>query len=205
MTSDGNIERLSRDILQQAETDAEQVLLEAKNKADQIIKQAEEEASAEKARILERAKRDSDRIRSQAVATTQLKARTMMLESRENLLKEVFKEAQQKLSSVQQYSDYNVIIERLVMEAISQMTSNNVVIRADKKTSQLLADSILNSLASKYSGTIELGDVLENKIGVIASTSNGHLNYDNTLETRLEKLTNELRSPVYHLLQGESL
>lgn len=205
MTSDGNIERLSRDILQQAETDAEQVLLEAKNKADQIIKQAEEEAAAEKARILERAKRDSDRIRSQAVATTQLKARTMMLESRENLLKEVFKEAQQKLSSVQQYSDYSVIIERLVMEAISQMTTNNVVIRADKKTSQLLADSILNSLASKYSGTIELGDVLENKIGVIASTSNGHLNYDNTLETRLEKLTNELRSPVYHLLQGESL
>lgn len=205
MTSDGNIERLSRDILQQAETDAERVLLDAKAKAEQIIKQAEEDAAAEKTRILDRAKRDSERIRSQAVATTQLKARTMMLESRENLLKEVFKEAQQKLSSVQQYSDYNVIIERLVMEAISQMTTNNVVIRADKKTSQLLADSILNSLASKYSGTIELGDVLENKIGVIASTSNGHLNYDNTLETRLEKLTNELRSPVYHLLQGESL
>jgi V/A-type H+-transporting ATPase subunit E len=205
MTSDGNIERLSRDILQQAESDAERVLLDAKAKAEQIIKQAEEDAAAEKTRILDRAKRDSDRIRSQAVATTQLKARTMILDSREKLLSEVFKEAQMKLASVQQYSDYSVIVERLVMEAVSQMTTNNVVIRADKKTSQLLADTILNELAAKFDGTIELGDVLENKIGVIASTSNGHLNYDNTLETRLEKLTNELRSPVYHLLQGESL
>ena len=205
MTPDGNIERLSRDILQQAQTDAEQLLTDAQNKADQIKKQAEEEAAAEKARILEHARRDSDRIRGQAIATTQLKARTSVLESREALLQQVFEEAKAKLSSVQQYSDYNEIIARLVMEAVSQMTSNNVVIRADKKTNQILADTILNSLAAKFDGNIELGDILQNKIGVIASTSNGHLNFDNTLETRLDKLSNELRAPVYHLLMGESL
>lgn len=205
MATDGNIERLSRDILQQAESDAALVISEANAKADEIRKQAETEASAVKARIIEQAKRDSDRIRGQAVATTQLKARTMFLESRENLLKEVFEEAAKRLSSVEQYNDYEEIVKRLVMEAVSQMNSDNIVINADKKTKKMLADSILNSIASKFNGTIELGNTLENKIGVVASTSNGHLNYDNTLETRLEKLTNELRSPVYHLLMGESL
>jgi V/A-type H+/Na+-transporting ATPase subunit E len=205
MTPDGNFERLSRDILQQAQSEAGQVISDAKIKADQIKKQAEEEAESEKSRIIEQAKRDSERIRSQAIATTQLKARTLLLESREILLKEVFVEVLKKLPSVQQWNDYDKTIEKLALEAISQMNSKNVVIRADEATSKLLSDSILKVLKSKYDGTIELGEILENKNGVIVSTSNGHLNYDNTLETRLNKLENELRSPVYHLLMGESL
>lgn len=205
MTPDENIERLSREILQQAESEAEQIISEAKNKAQQIQIHAQEEAAAERARILDQAKRDSDRIRSQAIATTQLKARTIQLESREKLLTEVFVEALKKLPSVQQWNDYESIIETLAEEAISQMGSNKVVIHADKFTTKILVDSVLKKLNAKFNGMIEIGDPLENKIGLIAATTNGHLNYDNTLETRMQKLENELRSPVYHLLMGESL
>ena len=205
MTPDGNIERLSRDILQQAQSEAEQVLSEAKVKADQIRKQAEEQAEAEKVRIIEQAKRDSERIRSQAIATTQLKARTMLLESREKLLLEVFAEVVKKLPTVQQWNNYDETIEKFALEAISQMNSKDIVIRADKVTSKLLSDSILAKLKTKFDGNVQLGEILPNKIGVIVTTSNGHLTYDNTLETRLNKLENELRSPVYHLLMGESL
>ena len=205
MTPDENIERLSREILQQAESEAEQIISEAKTKAQQIQIHAQEEAAAERARILDQAKRDSDRIRSQAIATTQLKARTLQLESREKLLTEVFAEALKKLPSVQQWNDYESIIENLAEEAISQIGSNKVAIHADKFTTKILVDSVLKKLNAKFNGMIEIGDPLENKTGLIAATVNGHLNYDNTLETRLQKLENELRSPVYHLLMGESL
>ncbi|MHC1741169.1 MAG: V-type ATP synthase subunit E [Anaerolineaceae bacterium] len=205
MTQDENLDRLSRDILQQAQSEAEQIIAEAKEKAALIRRHAQEQAAAERISILEQAQRDSDRIRSQAIATTQLKARTLLLESRERLLTEVFEAAQKKLSSVQQWNDYEAIIEKLVEEAISQMGTSNVILSADPITSKLLTDPLLKKIGSKFDNKIELGESLKNKIGISASTTNGHLNYDNTLETRLKKLSNELRSPVYHLLMGESL
>ncbi|MBA3073580.1 MAG: hypothetical protein FP831_08285, partial [Anaerolineae bacterium] len=90
MTQDDNIQRLSREIIQQAEADAEKILSDAKVKADEIRNQAQATMDGEKKRILEQAKNDADRIRGQAIATAQLKARTLILESREKLLVEVF-------------------------------------------------------------------------------------------------------------------
>jgi len=205
MTPDENIERLSRDILQQAQSEAEQLVSEAKSKAEEIHKRAQAEAAAQRDLILDKAKRDSDRIRSQAIATTQLKARTMLLESREKLLTEVFVEALKKLPSVQQWNDYEAIVEKLATEAISQIRAEKVILRTDKATAKLLTDSFVKKLAQKFNEKIELGDTLETKNGIVATTVNGHLTYDNTLETRLQKLENELRSTVYHLLMGESL
>jgi V/A-type H+-transporting ATPase subunit E len=205
MTPDDNIERLSRDILQQAESEAEQIISEAKIKAEEINKLAQEKAAAQRDLILDKAKRDSDRIRSQAIATTQLKARTMQLESREKLLTEVFVEALKKLPSVQQWNDYEAIVEKLATEAISQIRAEKVILRTDKATAKLLTDAFVKKLAQKFNEKIELGDPLEAKTGAMATTTDGHLTYDNTLETRLQKLENELRSPVYHLLMGESL
>jgi len=205
MTPENNIENLSRDILQQAKSEAEQLLSEAKIKAEEIHKRAQDEADAEKERILAQAKRDSDRIRSQAIATTQLKARTLQLESREILLTEVFSEAMKKLPSVQQWNDFGSIIENLAIEAISQLGSNEVLLHTDSVTAKLMTDSVLKKIRAKFKESIEIGGPLTNGTGLIATTKDGHLTYDNTLETRLQKIANELRSPVYHLLMGESL
>ena len=50
-----------------------------------------------------------------------------------------------------------------------------------------------------------MGDVLEEGTGVIVDASDGHLHFDNTLETRLSRLQSSLRSSVYHVLMGEKL
>jgi V/A-type H+/Na+-transporting ATPase subunit E len=205
MTPDENIERLSRDIIQQAESEAAQILSEAKSKGEQIKQHAQEVAAAERVRILNQAKRDSERIRSQAIATTQLKARTMQLESRENLLKGVFSASLEKISTVQQWNDYETIVEKLAQEAIEQIGAEKIVIHSDKFTNKILAESILKKNKPEFGEKIQLGDLLQKGTGLVAETSNGHLTYDNTLETRMQKLENELRAPVYHLLMGESL
>ncbi len=205
MTQDDNIQRLSREIIQQAEADAEKILAEAKVKAEQIRNHAQEVVAADKKRILEQAKNDADRIRGQAIATAQLNARTLILESREKLLVSVFESSLEKIPSVQNYSDYPAIVESLALEAINQLAVKKVILHADKVTNELLKDSVLKKISLKYDGTIELGEPLKKGTGIVAETVDGHLNYDNTLETRLRRLEGELRSPVYHLLMGETL
>lgn len=205
MTQDDNIQRLSREIIQQAEADAEKILGEAKTKAEQIRNHAQEVIAADKKRILEQAKNDADRIRGQAIATAQLNARTLILESREKLLVSVFESSMEKIHTVQNYNDYPAIVEILALEAIQQLAVNKVILHADKVTHDLLKDSVLKKISTKFDGTIELGEPLKKGTGIVAETADGHLNYDNTLETRLRRLEGELRSPVYHLLMGETL
>lgn len=205
MTQDDNIQRLSREIIQQAEADAEKILSDAKVKADQIRNQAQVTMDGDKKRILEQAKNDADRIRGQAVATAQLKARTLILESREKLLVEVFDSSKGKIPAIQQWSDYPTIVESLALEAINQLGTKKVILHADKVTQDLLKESVLKTISTKFDGTIEMGEPLIKGTGIIAETVDGHLNYDNTFETRLRRLENELRSPVYHLLMGETL
>jgi len=204
-TLDENIEMLSRSILSDANSDAEEILAAARAKADAIREHAQQQANAEKARILEQSSREAERIRSQVVATTQLKSRTMMLEHREKLLDSVFKAAREQLPSLEQWSDYNDIALRLLREALVQLKSNKVVIRADENTQKLFSEALIKKLADELKLSLTVGKPLETGLGVVVESADGHLTFDNTLETRLDRLQGLLRSPVYHLLMGEML
>jgi V/A-type H+-transporting ATPase subunit E len=200
-----NIEALSRAMLSEAKVDAEAILAEAMSNADGIRQRAQEQADAERQDILDRARQESDRLRSQAIATTQLKARTMELDHREKLLERVFSQAMQQVPSVQQWTDYEEISKRLLREAVMQIRSSKVKVRADERTRKFLTDQALAELGKEMKTEIQFEKALEKGTGVVVSTDDGHLVYDNTLETRLSRLQNALRAPVYRTLIGETI
>jgi V/A-type H+-transporting ATPase subunit E len=205
MTPDDNFDRLSKEIFALAESETGQILAAAKEKGDLIRKKAHQDAEDVKSQLLDQAKREADRLRSQAVATTQLKARTMLLEAREKLFSQVFESAEEKLVSVQQWNDYEATVRKLILEAAMQLESKSIKIRADKFTAALITEKMLSEIGKEFGGKISLAEPLEKGTGIIASTEDGHLTFDNTLETRLAHLESELRAPVYHVLMGETL
>ncbi len=204
-TVEENIKMLSRSILTDAQAEADKILEEARAKAETVRRRAEEQAKAERGQILEDATREAERLRGQVLATTQLKARTQILENREKVLNDVFKAAQEQLKTIQQWSEYREIALNLLREALVQLKGTDVVVRADKVTMKLLDDDTLKDIGHESKIKIKAGKVLEHGIGVIVETADGHLNYDNTLETRLSRMQNSARSAVYHLLMGETL
>jgi vacuolar-type H+-ATPase subunit E/Vma4 len=200
-----DVEGLSRAILEDARTEAEQILAEARKTADEIRSRTQAQADAERQDILTRAGEEAERLRGQALATAQLKARTMQLDHREKLLEAVFQEATKQLSSVPQWSDYGEIAQALLREALMQLRAGEVEVRADAATLALLTDAVLDGIANEMKVTIKKGKALERGTGVIVEAENGHLKYDNTLDVRLARMQSALRSPIYHLLMGEAL
>jgi vacuolar-type H+-ATPase subunit E/Vma4 len=203
--TDESIKVLSHAVLSDARGDAEQVLVDARAKAAEIREQAAKEAAAERAKILEKASMEAERVRSQAIATTQLKARTMELEQREKLLDNIFQTAQQKLSSMHNSSDYEKIAQRLLREALTQLGATVALVRADKATEKFFTVATLEKVSKDLGVKIQLGEPISQGIGVIVATEDGHRQYDNTLETRLKRMRDTLRAPVYHILMGEAL
>jgi vacuolar-type H+-ATPase subunit E/Vma4 len=202
---DENIKVLSRAVLSDAREDAEHAISEAKAKAENIRQNAKETAEAERSKILEQANREADRVRSQAVAVAQLKARTMQLEQREKLLDSVFSAARQKLTAMQRDSDYEQVAERLLQEALTQLSASTVKVRADRTTQEIFTTSMLEKLSKDLKVNIQLEKPLERGTGVIVETVDGHRQYDNTLETRLKRMQDSLRTSVYHILMGETI
>ncbi|MFL7871465.1 MAG: V-type ATP synthase subunit E [Anaerolineales bacterium] len=202
---DENLKVLSRAVLNDVQDEADQILDQAKTKAEGIRQRAKEQAEAERTKILDHASVEAERVRSQAVATSQLKARTMLLEQREKLLDEVFETAKQRLSSVLRGSDYQETAQRLVKEAVHQLKAESAMVRADEETMKALSTSVIEKLSKETQIKIKLGDSLEKGLGVIAETEDGHRQYDNTLETRLKRMQDTLRSSVHRILMGEAL
>jgi V/A-type H+-transporting ATPase subunit E len=199
-----NIERLSRAILQEARDEAGAVKAEAQAKADEIRKRAQQQAESERKEILDRAHQDEDRLRGQAVASAQLKARTLQLEHREKLLDKVFDAAKQKLPNVKQRSDFDKIAAQLLHEALTELHVETAELRTDEATQKVLKNH-LDEISKELNMQITAGGALTEGTGVVVNAANGKLHYDNTLETRLNRLQSALRSAVYHVLNGEKL
>ena len=202
-TQVNDIEMLERAILSEARDKAEQIKAEAREKAEVIRKRAQEQAEQERRAILERAQQDADRLRGQAAATAQLKARSAQLGSREQLLDRVFEAVKEKLPDVEKRPDYDQIAALLLREALVQLRVNKAQIRTDQATLNSLQKNALNDISKELNGQFTTGEPLEEGIGVVVNAADGKLNYDNTLETRLNRLQGTLRASVYKILMGE--
>lgn len=201
---DETIETLARAILRDAHDEAERIQAEGMARAEDIRARAHAEADTLREQILDHARQEAERLRSQVLASAQLKARTLQLEHRERLLEKVFNAARDRLPGLQKRSDYPQIADFLLREAIRQLNATQAEMRLDASTQKALEPN-LPALSKDLDVKLEIKDTLDEGVGVIVDTSGGHLHYDNTLETRLERMKQALRSPVYQVLMGEKL
>src|SRR5262245_47622195 len=197
-----DIEMLERAILTKPRNEPDQIKAEAQTKVEAIRKHAQEQAETERKAILDHAQRDAERLRGQAVATAQLKARSQELAHREQLLDRVFKAAKEKLPDIQKHPDYDQISVGLLREALIQLRVNKAKVRADEVTRKSLKQNVLDEISKELNAEFTL-DALEEGTGVVGEAADGKLRYDNTLETRLDRMQGTLRSSVYKVLIGE--
>lgn len=199
------MDTLYQAVMSEARSEADRILAEARAKGESILKEAQEQAEAERKEILERASLEAERIRRQMVATAQIKARTIQLERREKLLDQVFGAARQQLPSVQQWSDYDQIATQLLRESLTRLGASTAVVYADSVTQKCLTQKVLDEISKEMNIQVRLKETLKQGTGVIVESEDGRRRYDNTLETRLSRMGDSLRSPAYHLLMGETL
>jgi len=205
MSEQNDIQALKRAIVGDAREEADQMLADAQAKAEDIRAQAQAQANARRDEILQRARQEAETLHSHAVAAAQLDAQTLKLKRREQLLERVFAEARRQLASAPQWPDYEQIARRLVHEAVERLGADEVLVRADEGTQRVLGDKMLADLRKELGVDLRIGAPLTRGTGLVLETPDGHRRYDNTLETRLARMQDGLRAPVYHILMGETV
>lgn len=196
---------LKRAVLNEAQSDAQQVLDSAKAKADAIREHARQEAAAVRQETLARAKREAEQVRSGCVASAQLEAMKLRLKRREELLDQVFSVVEERMSAIQQWTDYDQIVREWTREAVGHLRADVIRIRADARARELMANGALAELSEELGVELRPAELEGVRTGIVAETIDGHRRYDNTLQARLDRWRDVLRAPVYRLLRGESL
>ena len=208
-----DVQGLRKAIMAEAKAETSQILQDAEAKARSVREQARAQAEAKREQILERAHQEVGDGCSHTIAMAQLEAQTLKLKRREQLLERTFAQARQRLAALPQSPDYAQVARCLVKEAAACLLpppgerlgvgpDQELVLLADQETQTVLSDEVLADLENELGLRLLVGEPLTRGVGVVLRTVDGHRQFDNTLETRLSRMRDALRAPIYHILMG---
>jgi len=204
-TAAEGIRALRREILSKARRQAEVLIEEAKEEGEVARRQAEEKAQAIREEILREAQEEAASIKQRIVSTAQLEAQRMLLAKREELISQVFAEAQKRLAELRRSDAYPDVLRRLILEAAAGLGNGELIVWANEEDMAMLNDDFLTRVARELDPETRLrrGDSpVDIDGGVIVERADGRMRYDNSFGARLERLKDELRSQVYRILIG---
>jgi V/A-type H+/Na+-transporting ATPase subunit E len=177
-----------------------QSIAESKSAALDVVNRKMNEAQAETEKIAEQQKRQAEALKRQIIGTAEMTSRNKILEIVEENLNEAFSRALDKLGESTTQLEYNRILKSLVLEGVDIVGGSNFVVSANSKDQQLL-QLIVEQIAHERNIKIVRSDsrVSGTVGGVIISSADGFVTFDNTYEARLERLKPELRKQIAQL------
>jgi len=180
-------------IIQQAESQAKDILEKAREDADQTYKTIVEEAAA-------KTLAETRSIDSQA----EVEVRNMLLQTKEELVDEAFTKALGKLQDLTKTEAYHQRLLDLIQEAAEKMTAKNLFVQLNAADQAWLTQDKLNQLSERLQIDLKIMKKPENFLGGCkVQTPAGDVIYDNTFESRMEQFRPELRLKVAKAMFAE--
>ena len=191
------------------------IVKEAKKKAAEVIQTAEREAATmrdaarlgakeEEEHKLKEARVRGKQVYEEVMAEGRMKAKKEMLQKKEGLIGDVFKEAEEKLRAQVASKRYKEDIARIALSACRKLGSGDVVVRANRRDLKLL-ESFKEQMARELSGgektvNISFGEPIQAIGGVRVGTPDGKVEIDDTFEGRMRREFEVIRVKVAKVL-----
>ncbi|MCA9457299.1 MAG: V-type ATP synthase subunit E [Nitrospira sp.] len=184
----------------------EALLGEAQREAAQIIERAEKDAVA----LKEATEREGQQIVQNAVAQEEtigrrearrklaaadLEGARLFYTAREEILHQCFDRLNQALRDVPHQQDYLGILENLVEEAADSLQQSEIVLGVRPADSHLVTPDWCQSLGARLEITIQVSpEPAHIDGGVVVSSQNGRLRFDQSFEALVKRHEEALRS-----------
>ena len=172
---------------------------EGREQSFALIEASKKETKEAVAKILETSAKQAEALKRQIIGTAELEARNSQLKVLEEAVEEVFSSAVTQIPKLENRR-YAAALQRLLAEAIDVIGPNAMVStnQRDAKDVFTLAKGIRGERAKLTPGDKRL----ETIGGVVLTTPDRTVRFDNTFEARLERLRPTLRKEVAAVLNG---
>ena len=195
----------------------ESIKSEAQEKADKIIQDAQAEiatinsgaektAEAEKNKILDNGKKQSDMKYQQIISEAKMNARRAELGAKEEVIEAAFAKATEDLKAkASSDAEYSESLIKMIEEATEELGGGDLIVQV-KESDVAKVEGHLKKLSADLatktgvSTTLVLGEPIDAIGGAILKTRNGDIEVNNTIESRLDRFKGLLRSEVANVL-----
>ncbi len=196
------IQNETENILREAETIKAQILEEANKKAELEI----EKLNKETKKIITQ---EEDRINS----LIRLETRRNTYVLKDKLINQVFEKIEDKLKSFVKTEQYLSLLNNFIIKAIEEIFSLikrqednrefSLLIGLNQEDQDRLSDNWLKNLENKFKIKLKLSPPIQSLGGVLISTDDYSISYDNTFEGRLSRRKQKIRIKIASILFPE--
>ena len=160
---------------------------------------------AERTRIIESAKKQAENLKRQIVGSSRLAARNQELLMIENAVNNAFEEARKKLAASGGKDSYRTLMASLVEESVSSVGSDEVVVECNRNDAELVSKILADLQKKNLRIKAKVSDQHIEAIGGIrVKSADGTMTYDNTIDSRIERLKPLIRKNIAQMLRGEA-
>ena len=170
--------KIVESIMSVAQEKADGIIQDANAEVSQINANAEKTAEAEKTKILENGKKQSDMRYQQIISEAKMNARRAELGAKEDVIEAAFNQAigELKIKASSGDEEYKDSLSKMIMEATNEIGSNDLILQLNEADTQKFKDD----LSSQGSDSFEiegikftLGEPIDAIGGAILKTANG--------------------------------
>ena len=200
-------DKIVESIKSEAQEKADKIIQEAEAKVAAIDADASKTAEAEKNKILDNGKKQSDMKYQQIISEAKMNARRAELGAKEEVIEAAFTKATEDLKAKASIDDaeYSESLINMIKEATEELGGGDLIIQV-KESDVAKVEGQLKELSGDLSTklgvstTLAMGEPINAIGGAILKTKNGDIEVNNTIESRLDRFKGLLRSEVANVL-----
>lgn len=153
--------------------------------------------------IIGSSKKQAENLKRQIIGSSTLNARNKELVIIESAIDEIFNKARKKLAQSKNEKNYEKLLTNMIEDSIAKLGSE-IIIQCNK-TDLKLVKKISSGESMRKKVKITTSDEVIDIIGGIKATSvDGAMTLDNTLDSSIESLKPLIRKDIVQLLRGET-
>ncbi len=172
-------------------------LQQGRGQALAIVQSTKRDAAEAVSKILETSVKQAESLKRQIIGAAELETRNAQLRVLEGAVNEVFEAAMERVSKASG-APYRTALARLIKEGVDVIGPKAKVACSVKDKKDV--SSALKKLASGAARLTQDAKSVDTIGGVVLTTTDGSVKFDNTFEARLERMRPSLRKEVAGML-----
>lgn len=185
-----------RQIVEEAQKQADEKVKYNAKKVESIIKDAEKSAIEQ-----------AEQVKKKVMSSLRLELQRSSLNIRNEVMKNIQKKVESKFNSMIGNDNYKTILKNWIIEAAIGLDVPSAIINASEKELPLISEQIIAEVSQivnqKTGKQVSLKLSNEHPLsfqGIVLTSENGHMAYNNQVKTRILRKEREIRMAIYNAL-----
>ena len=204
MSSNSALERTINKVLSQKEADLISQIDSAYQESLKNLEASRSKLEGERTKIIESAKKQAENLKRQIVGSSRLSARNKELLMIESNVNEAFERSRSWLANSGKDEAYRTLMAQIIEESLPSVGSDEVIIECTRNDAELVK-KIVADISKRSKIKVRVSDQPISAIGGIkVKSADGTMTFDNTLDSRVERLKPLIRKNIARMLRGEA-